>query len=135
MYKWFLAWRYLHTKLIALLGIGSVMLGMALLLVVVSVMGGFLDTIRDRSRGLHSEIVLEGLTLQGFPYYEEFGRYLRERHPEIVRLSTPAIYTYGIFRVPATTWTKPARVLGVRLDEYVKVNDFAKGLWRITDRP
>jgi lipoprotein-releasing system permease protein len=128
MYKWFLAWRYLHTKLIAFFGIASVMLCVAMVLVVMSVMGGFLDTIRARSRGLHSEIVLEGGTLQGFPYYEEFTRYLSEKHADVVSLCTPALYTYGIFRVPATTLTKPARVLGVQLDEYVRVNDFKEGL-------
>lgn len=128
MYKWFLAWRYLHTKLIAIIGVAGVALCVMLVLVVTSVMGGFLDTIRSRSKGLHSEIVLEGGTLQGFPYYEEFGQYLQEHLPDVVRLSTPAIYTYGIFRVPQTTWTKPARILGVRLDDYVQVNAFKKGL-------
>jgi len=128
MYKWFLAWRYLHTKLIAFFGIASVTLCVAMVLVVLSVMGGFLDTVRARSRGLHSEIVLEGGTLQGFPYYEEFGEYVLRELPEVVTVTTPAIYTYGIFRVPATTYTKPARVLGIRLDDYVKVNDFGDGL-------
>ena len=60
MYKWYLASKYLRTKLIALFGIGAVMLCVAMVLVVMSVMGGFLDTIRARSRGLHSEVVLEG---------------------------------------------------------------------------
>ena len=129
MYKWFLAWRYLNTKLIAFFGIASVMLCVAMVLVVLSVMGGFLDTIRARSRGLHSEIVLEGGTLQGFPYYGEFQKYLAQELPDVVRISTPVIQTYSIFRVPATTYTRPARVLGVRLDEYVQVNDFKKGLY------
>jgi lipoprotein-releasing system permease protein len=129
MYKWFLAWRYLNTKLIAFFGIASVMLCVAMVLVVLSVMGGFLDTIRARSRGLHSEIVLEGGTLQGFPYYAEFQEHLAQELPDVVRVSTPVIYTYAIFRVPATTYTRPARVLGVRLDEYVQVNDFKKGLY------
>ncbi|UCE61690.1 MAG: ABC transporter permease [Phycisphaerales bacterium] len=129
MYKWFLAWRYLHTKLIAFFAIASVTLCVAMVLVVMSVMGGFLDTIRARSRGLHSEIVLEGWSLQGFPYYQEFGDYLQENLSDVVKVSTPAIYTYGIFRVPATTYTKPARVFGIRLDEYVQVNDFGDGLY------
>ncbi len=129
MYKWLIAWRYLHTKLIAIFGIGSVMLCVAMVLVVLSVMGGFLDTIRERSRGLHSEIVLEGGTLQGIPYYAEFGDYLKKELPETVRITTPVIYTYGIFRVPATTYTKPCRVLGIRLDEYPEVNDFGDGLY------
>ncbi|UCC30047.1 MAG: ABC transporter permease [Phycisphaerales bacterium] len=128
MYKWFLAFRYLYTKLIALFGVASVMLCVAMVLVVLSVMGGFLDTVRARSKGLHSEIVLEGGTLQGFPYYEEFGEYLKGQLPGTVELTTPVIYTYGIFRVPATTWTKATRILGVRLDGYVAVNDFENGL-------
>jgi len=129
MYKWFLAWRYLNTKLIAFFGIASVMLCVAMVLVVLSVMGGFLDTIRARSRGLHSEIVLEGGSLQGFPYYEEFTAYLSSELPDVVRISTPVIYTYGIFRVPATTYTKPARVAGIRFKEYIQVNDFKNGLY------
>lgn len=128
MYKWFLAWRYLHTKWVAVVGILAVTLCVALVLVVMSVMGGFLETIRARSRGLHSEVVLEGGTLQGFPYYEEFDQYVRRELPDVVEITTPVIHTYGIFRVPATTWTKPARVIGVRLNDYVKVNDFEDGL-------
>lgn len=129
MYKWFLAWRYLHTKLIALFGVASVMLCVAMVLVVLSVMGGFLDTIRARSRGLHSEIVLDGGSLQGFPYYGEFSAYLTSELSDVVRISTPVISTYGIFRVPATTFTKPAQVLGIRLKDYVQVNDFKTGLY------
>lgn len=129
MYKWFLAWRYLNTKLIAVFGVASVMLCVAMVLVVLSVMGGFLDTIRARSRGLHSEIVLESGTLQGFPYYAEFAEVAKQKLPDVVRLATPVIYTYGIFRVPATTFTKPARVLGIRLPDYVQANDFEVGLY------
>lgn len=129
MYKWFLAWRYLHTKLIAFFGIASVMLCVAMVLVVISVMGGFLDTIRSRSKGLHSEIVVESGSLQGFPYYDEFARYAKEQLPDLIRVTTPSVYSYGIFRVPATNLTKPVRVMGVRLDEYVRINDFKKGLY------
>lgn len=129
MYKWFLAWRYLHTKLIAFIGIASVMLCVAMVLVVISVMGGFLDTIKARSKGLHSEIVVEGSSYQGFPLYAEFGDYLSQKLPDVVRTSTPVIFSYGIFRVPAASYTKPAKVLGIRLQEYVAVNDFEKGLF------
>jgi len=129
MYKWFLAVRYLHTKLIALFGVAAVMLCVAMVLVVMSVMGGFLDTIRARSRGLHSEIVLDNRTLQGFPLYEEFAEYVRAKLPDVVRVTSPAIWTYGLFRIPTTNYTKPARVNGIRLDEYVQLNSFGKGLF------
>ena len=128
MYKWFLTGRYLRTKLIAFFGVASVTLCVAMVLVVMSVMGGFLETIRDRARQMHSEIVLDAGTLQGFPLYEEFSKKLARDLPDVVRTSTPAIYTYGIFRVPANTDTKAVRVLGVRLDEYRQVNDFGNGL-------
>jgi len=128
MYKWFLAWRYLHTRLSTLLGVAAVMLCVAMMLVVMSVMGGFLDTIKSRSRGLHSELVLEGGSLQGFPFYGEFAAYLADHHSDIVKRCTPTLYSYGLFRVPATDWTKPSRVIGIRMDEYVQVNSFKKGL-------
>jgi len=129
MYKWFLAWRYLHTKLIAFFGVAAVTLCVAMVLVVLSVMGGFLDTVRSRSKGLHGEIVLETGSAVGFPLYQEFVDYMHQELPELVRLATPVIYSYGIFRVPETTETTPTRVLGIRLEEYVQVNDFATGLY------
>lgn len=128
MYKWFLAFRYLHTKIIAYFGVAAVMLCVAMVLVVLSVMGGFLDTVRARSRGLLSEIVVECGTAQGFPFYEEFGTYLDQHLSDVVRKHTPVIYTYGAFRVPAISYTKLARVMGIRVDEFVQLNDFGKGL-------
>lgn len=128
MYKWFLATRYLYTKLIALFGVASVMLCVAMVLVVLSVMGGFLDTVRARSRGLLAEIVIDCGTAQGFAYYEEFRQFLGKELPDVVETSTPVIWSYSLFRVPATKWTSMARVQGIRLDGYVKVNEFGKGL-------
>lgn len=129
MYKWFLAFRYLYTKLIAFFAVASVMLCVAMVLVVMSVMGGFLDTVRARSRGLLAEIVVEAATAQGFPYYVEFTDYLQRELPDVVSTVTPVIRTYGVFRVPSSSFTRPAHVVGIRLDEYVRVNDFEKGLY------
>lgn len=128
MYKWFLAWRYLHTKLIAFFGVAAVTLCVAMVLVVLSVMGGFLDTIRTRSKGLFGEIVMDAGSLQGFPLYQEFTDYLYQELPDTVTLATPVIYSYGVFRVPETTETKPARVLGIRLKDYMRVTEFGAGL-------
>jgi lipoprotein-releasing system permease protein len=128
MYKWFMAWRYLHTKLIAIFAVLGVTLCVAMVLVVMSVMGGFLDTIKERSRGLLSDIVMDNTTLQGWPFYEEFARRLKDNLPEVVKTSTPVIYNYGIFRVPSSSYTKPTQVVGIRFNEYGKVNDFNSGL-------
>jgi ABC-type lipoprotein release transport system permease subunit len=77
MYKLFLALRYLRKKLIALFAVGSVTLCVFMVLVVISVMGGFLEMVKERSRGLLSDIVVDNGSLQGFPYYEEFVTHLR----------------------------------------------------------
>lgn len=128
MYKWYLAWRYLHTKLIALFGVASVTLCVMMVLVVMSVMGGFLEMIRSRSKGLMSEIILDGRTMQGFPMYGEFGEHLKETMPDLVVTTTPTVMSYGIFRIPSLAYTKPTQIVGIKLDEYVEINAFKKGL-------
>ncbi len=128
MYKLFLALRYLRRRLIALFAVGSVTLCVFMVLVVISVMGGFLEMVKERSRGLLSDIVIDNGSLQGFPYYAEFVEYLHEKMPGVVVTATPVIYNYGILRVRSTNYTKPIRVVGVRLDEYEQVNDFANSL-------
>src|SRR6476646_4600221 len=59
VYKLLLCWRYLRTRYLALVCIVSVMLGVATLIVVNSVMGGFSTKLRERLHGLLSDIVLE----------------------------------------------------------------------------
>lgn len=129
MYKWFLAIRYLHTKLIAVFAVLSVTLCVAMVLSVFSIMDGFLDMVKERSRGLLSDIVIDNATLQGFPYYEEFQALMVQRLPDVVRCATPVIYNYGTLRVPSTLDTRLVRVLGIRLEEYCAVNTFGEGLY------
>lgn len=130
MYKWFLAFRYLHTKLIAILAIVAVTLCVTMMLVVISVMGGFLDMVKERSRGLLSDLIVDNGSLQGFPFYQEFMDHLKvsEATRDLIAATTPTIHNYGILRVPATNYTKPIRAVGIRLKEYGRVNTFLDGL-------
>lgn len=129
MYKWFLVGRYLRTKLIAFFAICAVTLCVAMMLVVLSVMGGFLDMVKERSRGLLSDIIVDNGSLQGFPYYEEFIAHLHQQAPDVVRDATPVVQNYGMLRSPRNFYTKPVRIVGIRLDEYGKVNTFDEGLF------
>ena len=129
MYKLFLTLRYLLRRRIALFAITSVWLCVAMVLIVISVMGGFLDMVKERSRGLLSDLIVDNQTLQGFPYYQEFIDELRNRLPDALAHATPAIYNYGIMRVKDYNYTKPVQVVGIRLDEYMKVNDFPNALY------
>ena len=56
MYIWLLAWRYLRTRFIALASVVSVTLGVATLIVVNSVMSGFVEEMYDRLHGVLSDI-------------------------------------------------------------------------------
>lgn len=132
-YVAFLASRLLQRKRIAFFSVGAVTLCVAMMIIVKSVMGGFVDDIRSRANGLLGQLIVGG-SMQGFPYYEEFLSDLKElRDPEtgerIVEAATPVIHTYGVIQFPRTNETYAVAVVGIRLDEYTKVNDFGEGLF------
>ena len=66
MYKLLLCWKYLRTRYLAMVCIVSVMLGVATLIVVNSVMGGFSTKLKERLHGLLSDVVLEAYDYDGF---------------------------------------------------------------------
>ncbi len=129
MYKLFLSLRYLRKRLIAIFAVASVTLCVFMVLVVISVMGGFLEMVKERSRGLLSDIVIDNASLQGFPYYQELIDALYSEMPDTVIKATPVIYNYGVLRVKKTNYTKPVKVVGIQLEEYQQVNDFANSLY------
>ncbi|MEP0841836.1 MAG: FtsX-like permease family protein [Phycisphaerae bacterium] len=128
MYKLFLCLRYLRKRLIAVFAMLAVWLCVAMVLIVMSVMGGFLDMVRDRSRGMLGDLVVESATLQGFPFYQEFIDEVKTRMPGEVVEATPVIITYGVLRF-SNSQTKPVQVVGIRLEETYRVNDFKSGLF------
>lgn len=131
MYKLFLCLRYLRRRRIAFFSVAAVCLCTAMVLIVVSVMNGFLQMVKDRSRGMLGDLVMENQSLQGFPFYQEFID-LVKNDPEVkdrIVEATPVIISYGVIRFPSDQITKPAQVVGIRLDETCRVNDFAKGLF------
>ncbi|MFH0980159.1 MAG: FtsX-like permease family protein [Planctomycetota bacterium] len=129
MYKLFLIARYLRKRLIALFAIVSVWLCVFMVIVVISVMGGFVNMVKEHSRGLLSDLIVDNATLQGFPYYQEFIDTLLTRLPDTVAAATPVIYNYGILRIKRIDYTKPIQVIGIRLDEYRTINAFQGSLY------
>lgn len=123
----FLAVRLLQRKHIAFFSIGAVTLCVMMVLIVVSVMGGFLDKIRERSHGLMADIILDNYSLTGFPHYQGFMGRLSEM-PEVAEV-TPTVWTYGLLRFPTTYKTSPVQVLGIVLPETYRVNDFYASLF------
>jgi lipoprotein-releasing system permease protein len=71
MYKLQLIRKYLVKRRIAWVALLAVMLCTAMVLVVVSVMGGWLNAFVDSYHGMTSDVIVEGNSLAGFPNYQE----------------------------------------------------------------
>lgn len=135
-FVWFSAVRLLEKKRIALFSLAAVTLCTAMLLIIISIMGGFAENIRRATHGLMGDIILEGDGMRGFPHYAEFIRVLQsDALSEYVEVATPVIYTYGLLNVSGTytqsgTITAGVSAVGIDLAGKIAVSDFAKGLTR-----
>ena len=134
MYKLFLCLRYLRSRVLAYFAAAAVALCVAMMLIVVSVMDGFLHRIEVAAKGLFGDIIVESNTLSGLGRYDEFISDVKTKVPD-VQAASPWIFTYGILRLPHSDWRQTVQVAGVRLPERAAVTDFAKGLFIQKDWP
>ena len=129
MYKLFLCLRYLRKRVMAYFAVLAVALCVAMMLIVVSVMDGFLNKIEGAAKGLFGDIVIEATGMGGLPYYDEFAREIEAKVPE-VEGSSPFIQTYAVLSVPGGgDYRQAVQVAGIRLPERARVSDFASGLF------
>lgn len=127
MYKLFLTLRYLRKRRIAYFAIAAVILCTAMVLIVMSVMGGFLDHLKNKARGMLGDVVVANRSYRGFPLYQEYIDQIMQ-WPEI-EYATPLIYSYGILRFSDTPQTNTVRVVGLELEGQYRVNDFKSCLY------
>src|SRR6187397_1539676 len=66
-----LMFKYLRKRRIAWVSLIAVMLCTAMVIVVISVMGGWLRMFRETYHGLSGDIIINSESLAGFPYYDE----------------------------------------------------------------
>jgi lipoprotein-releasing system permease protein len=105
-----------------------------MMIIVISVMGGFVDSIRTRAHGLLGDLVMDRGSQQGFPYYQEFIDRISKLTDDktgapLVKQATPLIRSYGILQFPVDKKTAAVSIVGIRLDEYVRVNEFGRDLF------
>jgi len=124
MYKLFLSFRYLRRRPIALVAIVSMALCVFMVLVVASVMNGFLDAVENAARGMRGDVIAEGRG--GIPHYDEFIAELEGR-PEIAAAS-PVIRTAGLLKFGPRD-VHMVYVVGIKLPEATKVTSFGEGLF------
>lgn len=119
--------RYLLKRRIAWFSLVAVMMCTTMVVVVRSVMGGWLDMFRESFHGLTGDIVIEGHTLSGFPHYQEIIDRV-EALPE-VEAGTPTIYTFGLINI-ANLKSDGVQVLGYPMDKVIRVHAFGESLYR-----
>jgi lipoprotein-releasing system permease protein len=139
MYKLLLCWRYLRTRFLAMVCIVSVMLGVATLIVVNSVMGGFSTKLRQRLHGLLSDVCLEAPDYNGFHDPEGKMRLIHSdpflrKHVEAM---APTLEIFAMIQYTYNGWpiARPIRLIGIDPDERARIGGFAEFLVHNRDHP
>lgn len=131
MYKVLLCWRYLLTRYLALACIISVMLGVATLIVVNSVMGGFSTKLKDRLHALLCDVLVEAASHDGFPDPEGKMRRIRESPiGDRIEAMTPTLEVFAMlqFQLQGETVTRPVRLIGVDPEGRTEIGGFKEYL-------
>src|SRR5262249_47347329 len=110
------------------------MLGVATLIVVNSVMGGFSTKLRDRLHGLLSDVLIEARTVDGFPDPQEKMERIR-RDPFLrdkIEAMSPTLEVFAMiqFRYGDGTVARPVRLIGIDPKSRALVGGFAQHLLR-----
>jgi lipoprotein-releasing system permease protein len=137
VYKLLLCWRYLLTRYLALACIVSVMLGVATLIVVNSVMGGFSKKLKDRLHGLLSDVIVESRSFEGFPDPEgkmamiRSDPYLNERIEAMT--ATLEIFAMLQYTFRGETFTRPVHLIGIDPEGRARIGGFSEFLVKQKD--
>jgi lipoprotein-releasing system permease protein len=137
VYKLLLCWRYLRTRYLALACIVSVMLGVATLIVVNSVMGGFSTKLKDRLHRLLSDVVVEAQTFDGFADPKGKMELIRSAVGDKVEAMAPELEAFALlqFRVGAEMNTRVVRLIGIDPEARSRLGGFAEFLTERKNQP
>lgn len=124
MYKLHLILKYLRKRRIAWVSLIAVMLCTTMVLVVISVMGGWLRMFRQSFNNIGGDIVVQGRSLVGFPHYQEMMDRIN-RLPE-VKATAPLVRALGLVNI-GNQIRKGVEVIGYP-PEIGEVNGFADSL-------
>ncbi|MCZ6543775.1 MAG: ABC transporter permease, partial [Planctomycetota bacterium] len=132
MYHALLTNRYLTSRVIPLIAVAAVALCVALVIIVVSVMTGFLNMVRDSGRTLMGDVVIS-YPVTGIPHYERLIEQIEEL-PE-AEAATPVVDSWGLLKMPypdgANKDTETVQIWGIDPESFARVTGSADTLyWR-----
>ncbi len=96
MYKLLIILRYLRRKLTPMFAVLAVTLCTAMVIIVISIMGGFLENMRHAAQTLEGDVIIQG-DMTGFPHYEALIAQL-EKMPD-VQAAAATISSYGLLNL------------------------------------
>src|SRR5579859_6675162 len=126
MYKLHLILKYLLRRRIAWWSLLAVTLCTMMVLVVISVMGGWLTMFENSFHGLTGDIVIESNSLSGFPWYQEMIDRMQTKPG--IEAAVPSIETFGLINI-GNLANAGVRVMGIPIERIGKVNQFPQSLW------
>jgi lipoprotein-releasing system permease protein len=127
MYKLHLILKYLRKRRIAWVSLIAVMMCTAMVIVVISVMGGWLVMFKETFHDITGDIVVSRRSLSGFPYYQEMIDQI-DKLPEVAG-AAPTLKTYGLINI-ANVLQDGVQVIGLPLAEMQNVSGFRHSLYR-----
>jgi lipoprotein-releasing system permease protein len=125
VYQILLTRKYLASKIMPLLSAVAVLLCTGMVLIVWSIMGGFLDTLLASGRAMIGDVAIAWPTT-GFAYYQDLVRRL-EADPAI-DAAAPQIETFGMLNLPDGR-SEGVQVKGIDGPSYSRVTDYQNLLW------
>lgn len=130
MYAPLLTRRYLRSRVIPLVAVAAVALCVALVIIVVSVMTGFLEMVKSSGRTLMGDVII-AQPVSGIPHYDRLLSRLRGR-PEVAA-ATPVVDTWGLLQMPYPDGPNKdsvtVQVWGVDAETFTDVTGFEGSLW------
>ena len=126
MYIPLLILKYLRRRKIAWVSLIAVMLCTAMVLVVISVMSGWLGMFRASFQGLSGDVIVRTIGQAGLPHYEEMVAELEAR--DDVLAAVPTLETYGIISIDRQI-QDGVKVVGLPMDRIGLVNNFPESLF------
>ena len=132
MYQTLLTSRYLTSRVIPLIAVAAVALCVALVIVVVSVMTGFLDMVQSSGKTLMGDVIISN-GISGIPHYEKLVNLIEKN--EQVLAATPIVDGWGLLRMPYPNsnvkQSETVQVWGIEPKTFAIVTDYKNSLqWK-----
>ncbi|MCS7032590.1 MAG: hypothetical protein NZ561_01190, partial [Phycisphaerae bacterium] len=127
MYKLHLILKYLRKRRIAWVSLIAVMLCTTMVLVVISIMGGWLRMFTEGYHRITGDIVIARPgTLTGFSFYEQMIAEI-EKLPEVAG-AAPVLRSAGLMKIGSLR--DGVQVVGIQIEKMPRVNRFHESLFR-----